>query len=95
MLTKEYLVFAYQLRLKSCRLRQGARRIYSPNLASAWKNVNQPEAEQGDWFKDWRVVDYLTELNENIDGEIENEYCKTLERLELAALAKKVISILD
>ncbi len=87
--------FAYQLRLHSCRLRQGASRIYSPNLSSAWKDVKQPDAEQGDWFKDWRIISYLTELNENIDGEIENEYCKTLERFELAALAKKVISIFD
>ncbi|MFL6560809.1 MAG: DUF2515 domain-containing protein, partial [Bacillus sp. (in: firmicutes)] len=42
-----------------------------------------------------RVVDYLMDDNEKIDGEIKNEYCKTLERLELAAIAKKAISILD
>ncbi|WP_081810931.1 DUF2515 domain-containing protein [Bacillus sp. UNC438CL73TsuS30] len=86
---------AYQLRLKSCRLRPGARKIFSPNLESAWKNRTHPEAEKGDWFLDWRVVDYLKEDNESYDGEIKNEYCKTLERLELAALAKKAISILD
>ncbi|MED1467709.1 DUF2515 domain-containing protein [Bacillus salipaludis] len=86
---------AYQLRLKSCRLRPGARKIFSPNLESAWKNRTHPEAEKGDWFHDWRVVDYLKEENESYDGEIKNEYCKTLERLELAALAKKAISILD
>ncbi|MDR6998482.1 DUF2515 family protein [Neobacillus niacini] len=85
----------YQLRLKSCRLRLGARKIYSPNLESAWKNRTQLEAEKGDWFEDWRVVDYLIEDNETYDGEIKNEYCKTLERLELAALAKKAISVLD
>ncbi|MDF2855480.1 MAG: hypothetical protein K0Q87_1331 [Neobacillus sp.] len=87
--------FSYQLRLQSCKLRRGARRVYSPDLSSAWKDVNQQDAEQGDWFKDWKIISYLTENNETIDGEIENEYCKTLERFELAALAKKVISILD
>lgn len=86
---------SYQLRLKSCRLRPGARRIYSPVLELAWKNVKQVEAEAGDWFKELEVVDYLSELDETIDGEIQDDYCKTLERLELAALAKKAISILD
>ena len=84
--------FPYQLRLKSCQLRTGARKIYSPNLENAWKNVSQEEAEKGDWFKDWRVVDYLIEDDEMIDGEIKNDYCKTLERLELATLAKKAIT---
>jgi hypothetical protein len=88
--------FPYQLRLNSCKLRWGAKRIYSPNLTSAWKNVHHQEAEKGDWFSDWQVANYLSELSETqISGEIEYEYCKTLERLELAALAKKVITIFD
>lgn len=87
--------FAYQTRLKACQLRPRARKIYSPALENAWKNVSQTEAEKGDWFKNDRVVDYLIENHEKMDGEIKNEYCKTLERLELAAIAKKAISILD
>lgn len=86
----------YQLRLNACKLRWGARRIYSPDLLSAWKNVNHQEAETGDWFQNWQVAGYLSELNETqVNGEIEYEYCKTLERLELAALAKKVITLFD
>ncbi|WP_312471532.1 DUF2515 domain-containing protein [Neobacillus sp.] len=87
--------FTYPIRLKSCQLRKGARRFYSPSLENAWKNVSQPEAEKGDWFENWRVMDYLVEDNEMIDGEIRNEYCKTLERLEVAALAKKTINFLE
>ena len=87
--------FAYQTRLKACQLRPKARRIYSPVLENAWKNRSQSEAEKGDWFEDPLVVEYLLDDNEKIDGEIRNEYCKTLERLELAAIAKKAISILD
>jgi hypothetical protein len=87
--------FAYQLRLKSCQLKKGGRKIFSPNLENAWKNVSQMNAEKGDWFDNYGVLDYLTDDDETIDGEIKNEYCKTLERLELAALAKKAISILD
>jgi hypothetical protein len=86
----------YQLRLNACKLRWGARKMYSPDLTSAWKNVHHLEAEKGDWFSEWQIADYLSELNETqINGEIEYEYCKTLERLELAALAKKVITIFD
>ncbi|MEH7119311.1 DUF2515 family protein [Neobacillus vireti] len=84
--------FPYQLHLKSCQLRPGAKRIYSPTLENAWKNVSHSEAEEGDWFTDWRIVDYLKEDYENINGEIKDEYCKTLERLELTALAKKAIT---
>ncbi len=84
--------FPYQLRLKSCQLRTGARKLYSPTLENAWKNVSHDEAEKGDWFTDFSVVDYLIEDDEMIDGEIKDEYCKTLERLELATLAKKAIT---
>jgi hypothetical protein len=87
--------FSYQLRLKSCQLRKGARKLYSPSLENAWKNVTHREAEKGDWFEDWQIADYLQDDQESYNGEIKNEYCKTLERLELAALAKKAISILD
>jgi hypothetical protein len=86
----------YQLRLNACKLKWGAKRIYSPSLSSAWKNVHHQEAEKGDWFRDYQVANYLSELSETqINGEIEYEYCKTLERLELAAIAKKIINLFD
>lgn len=85
----------YPLRLKSCRLRKGARRIYSPKLEYAWKNVSQPEAEPGDWFQHISVVDYFEDGLEMTDGEIKNDYCKTLEQLEIAALAKKTLDFLE
>lgn len=84
-----------QIRLKSCSLRPGARRIYSPSLENVWKNVRHVEAEEGDWFEDLQVMDYFVESDEPINGEIQNEYCKTLERLELVAFAKKAINIRD
>lgn len=87
--------FSYPLRLKACKLRKGARKFYSPKLEHTWKNVDQPEAERGDWFHDLKVVEYLVEIIENVDGEITNEYCKTLERLEVAALAKKTINFVE
>lgn len=85
----------YPLRLKSCQIHNDSKRFYSPTMEVAWKNVSQPEAEPGDWFQDIRVVDYLEDDTDMLDGEIKNEYCKTLERLEIAALAKKAIPFLE
>ncbi len=82
---------SYLLRLKGCKLRKRASRFYSPSLENAWKNVSHPEAEPGDWFHDFRVADYLENDIDMVDGEIKDEYCKALERLEIAALAKKTI----
>jgi hypothetical protein len=81
----------YMRRLKKCQLRKGMARIYSPRLDFAWKNVDHDPAEKGDWFDDWRVIDYLLEDTQKIDGEIVHEYCETLEKLELATIAKKAI----
>lgn len=89
---KEYAPGTLSIRrLKNCQLRKGVARFYSPKLEFAWKNKSHSPAEEGDWYEDWRVIDYLTKDIENVDGEIKNEYCETLEKLELAAIAKKAI----
>ncbi|WP_070119682.1 DUF2515 domain-containing protein [Bacillus marinisedimentorum] len=86
----------YQFQLKGCKLRPGGRRIYSPVLESSWENIKHPAAEPGDWFEDIiQVADYFKGAEDFLNGEIENEYCKTLERLELAVMAKKTVSTLD
>jgi hypothetical protein len=85
----------YLAKIESCKIKKGATRIYSPELTYVWKDVAQPKAEVGDWFHDWRVSEFLYEEKEIIDGEIMNEYCKTLEKLELAAMAKNAFSILE
>jgi hypothetical protein len=85
----------FKPRIKACQLVPGSSRIYSPKLQFAWKNKKQESAEPADWYNDWNVIHYLNDTKEKVDGEIENDYCKTLERLELAAIAKKAISILD
>lgn len=78
-------------RLKGCQSRKVEPRLYSPKLEFAWKNAEHSPAELGDWCDDIGVIAYLQKENETINGEITNEYCKTLEKLELAAIAKKAI----
>ena len=78
-------------RLKSCQLREGALRLYSPRLEYAWGNVNQPSAELGDWFEHWRIINYLLKEKGPVNGRVGREYCETLENLERAAIAKTAI----
>lgn len=82
-------------RIRACKLLPDASRIYSPKLEWSWKNIEHECPEITDWYKDWRVINYLSELNIELDGEIDNDYCKTLERLEIASITKKAISLLD
>lgn len=89
---KEELPNEYSsLRLKDCQLKEGANKIYSPRLEYAWKNIIQPKAEPGDWFNNWRIIEYLKKEDGLVEGEIKREYCKTLETLELAVFAKNAI----
>jgi hypothetical protein len=81
----------YRRRTKECQLKKGALRLYSPPLQFAWKNVDHPEAEKGDWFDDWRIVDYLMEEDKYESGEIYDDYCKTIEKIERTIIAKKAI----
>jgi Protein of unknown function (DUF2515) len=81
--------------LKACKLVPGSPKIYSPKLTIAWKNRAQKPAEIDDWFHTWKVLHYFIAHDKKINGEILNEYCKTLERLELAAITKKAFSIFE
>ena len=80
----------YKRRVKNCELRKGAERLYSPPLKYAWPNTPHEDAESGDWFEDWHVLDYIHK-EVSLDGEILNNYCKTLETIELAVMAKEAL----
>lgn len=80
----------YKRRVKNCELRKGAERLYSPSLKYAWPNIPQEEAENGDWFEDWRVLDYF-QRKDHCDGDIFHHYCKTIEKIELAVMTKEAI----
>lgn len=81
----------YKRRIKNCQLQKGASPISSPILMYAWKDLEHEKAEEGDWFDDWAIAEYLVKPKEEVNGEITHEYCETLEKLELAIIAKKAI----
>lgn len=78
-------------RIQFCQLAPGASRIFSPRLEYTWPNQDHLPAEKGEWFRDWKVVYLLIQDEGEVEGNIKHDYCKTLERIELAALAKKAI----
>ncbi len=80
-----------KIRISSCTIKQGAPRLYSPELSYAWKDVTHEPAEKGDWFRDWKIVEEFIYKDEEMDGEIEHEYCQAIEKLELAVIAKKTL----
>lgn len=80
----------YKRKVKNCVLRKDAERLYSPALKYAWPHTPHVEAESGDWFEDWHVLDYIHD-DGSLDGEILNNYCKTIETIELAVMAKEAL----
>lgn len=82
---------SYQKRIKDCQIRKNAPKLYSPILKYAWEDIEQKEAEKGDWYSDWNVIDYLKKDMSKESGDIYHEYCKTLEKIEFSILAKEAI----
>ena len=80
----------YKPRVKNCLLRKGAKRLYSPPLKYAWSDVSHEETTSEDWYGDCHVLDYIHK-EVSFNGEILNNYCKTLEKIELAVMAKEAL----
>jgi hypothetical protein len=82
----------YEKRIEDCQLKPGTKRLHSPMLYHAWKDVEHPPAEACDWYEDWKMVRYLNPLTEEAKGDIKNAYCKTLENIEMAIVAREFFS---
>lgn len=78
----------YRPRIDNCQLKVGASRLYSPTITRAWPNIEHEAAELGDWYKDWKVLLYLIDREDYVEGEIYETYCETLEKIELAVMGK-------
>ncbi len=78
----------YLRRTEYCRLKPNASRVYSPTLQRAWPNRVHEDAEIGDWYKDAKVLYYLIDHEEYVEGDIHDTYCQTIEKIELAVMGK-------
>ncbi|PWA13002.1 DUF2515 domain-containing protein [Pueribacillus theae] len=81
----------YVKKLNNCTLQKNAAKLYSPQLKDSWQNAAHAPAEKGDWFADFKILKELADFEEKGNGEIENDYCETLEKLEIAIITKEAV----
>lgn len=77
----------YKKKLEHCQLKHGARRLFSPILRHAWKPVDQEQPSSQDWFRGQDVLSLMAVPEGQRSGEIEEAYCRTLAKIELAVIA--------
>lgn len=80
----------YEIRTRECQLKKGALPLYSPYLEKAWSHVIHEKALIHDWFQDVSVLKYLKD-SRIPSGDIYDDYCLTIEAIELAVAAKSLI----
>ncbi|MGG3739093.1 DUF2515 family protein [Aeribacillus pallidus] len=82
----------YQKRIDHCRLKKEALPIHSPTLQAAWKNVDHEQPDSNDWFQDLSVLRFFKK-GKPLDGDILDDYCRTIDLLELAVIARQILSM--
>jgi hypothetical protein len=83
----------YKVRLRECRLLSGSPHFYSPSLSYVWKDVSHSPPQYTEWYKDSTIVkEMVLSMNQTIEN-VEVDYCKTLEKLEMACVAKNVFPL--
>jgi len=80
-------------RFKNDSLKEGEPRIYSPLWQYVWKDCPHNPATHTEWFKDTKVLSYLADLELNLNGLIEKDYWRTLEKLEYTVIAKNAATL--
>ncbi len=75
-----------------CKRQHKGPKVYSPPLTLAWEDWSHKEAEPGDWFKHVGVLHLMKRKVNQLSGDIEPIYCKTIEEVEMATTAKHTFS---
>lgn len=81
----------YPLRLDGTELRDGQKKLYSPPLTLAWKDVPHTAADGVDWFRDPKWVDAVDEPG-NLPTITNEDYVRSLQWMEYGV---KVVTILS
>lgn len=76
-----------QERLVACTLKQGALKLYSPELENAWEDQLFETPERFDWFRDTAPFKHLTAVRAPLFFDMTDNFCLELNKLELAVLA--------
>lgn len=83
----------YKVRLKECNLIPGSPHFYSPSLLNVWKNVSHQDPQHTEWYKDSTIVDHMLPSKTHYISNVEEDYCDTLEKLEIACMANNVLPL--
>jgi len=78
-------------RLKKCKLQNQAPPFYSPPLANAWEDIKLQEPARFDWFSDLTPIHFLDQIFTAQTGNMNEVFCSTLNKIELAVLAKQKV----
>ncbi|UOQ42859.1 DUF2515 domain-containing protein [Halobacillus salinarum] len=78
-------------KIKNCQLINNSAKLYSPPLNYAWENIFHTKADGKDWFEDPAIVHYLIRESYEVKGAVQHLYCENLEKIEMAAMAKKIL----
>lgn len=81
----------YRKKLAGCQLVPGGTRIFSPALSQAWKRVAQEPPAQLDWYRGLDVLPLLRIREQPASRDAQEAYCKTLDKIELAVIARGAI----
>ncbi|MGG4497317.1 DUF2515 family protein [Brevibacillus reuszeri] len=81
---------SYQKRIVNCQIKPGASRFYSPSLRQAWKKVEHSLPADLDWYHGQVEAIHGLVLSEASvqTAEMSELYCQTLEKIELAVVAR-------
>ena len=83
---------AYIPRLHNCTIKNDAPKLYSPLLTNVWKNQHHTEPGPNEWYTFPNMVKHLSGMHKAGQHDSRNEYCATLEKLELAIVGKDFLS---
>ncbi|WP_312114076.1 DUF2515 family protein [Brevibacillus reuszeri] len=81
---------SYQKRIVNCQIKSGESRLYSPTLRHAWKKVEHSLPADLDWYHGQVEAIHGLVLSEASvqTAEMSELYCQTLEKIELAVVAR-------
>lgn len=81
----------YKPKIKNCTLKDGVTRVYSPILEDVWKDRRHTKPEEGDWYTTSNIVHLLKKEKQKNEEDIKEQYCETLNSLELVVTAKEFL----
>ncbi len=75
--------------IEGCSLVDLTKKIYSPVLVHAWKDIDHTPSKRGDWYKNTNILAYYRKQKKVQPSPVSDSYCQALNKMELAILTKQ------